>query len=848
MIRIFLRHSLRYFSRHRTLTLLNVWGIALGVAVFISVQTVNYSALQSFRASVDLVAGRAQLEVAGDNERIDENIYTTVRDFPGIAAATPVVETVCLIPHFPGEYLQIVGIDLFSNEPFRTYQITANEKDSASSLDFIKQPRAIALTQKLARRLGVKLGESIILSTPTGPQPFTVGFLIEFNDDTPGADEHIAAMDIANVQQTFRLSGKLSRIDLRLQPGFDAAQVAEKLKLILPTSVLVQTPDRRSHQVEKMVGSFQLNLTALSLISLLVGMFLIYNTVATGVVRRRTEIGILRSLGLTPRQVQGLFLGEALLLGTIGLLLGIVLGVALASQLVGLASHNLTSLYILLSIQHIFVSPWSIAAAVVLALGAVLLATWHPAWEASQVRPVEALSFGHLRSKSVRHAPLWLGVGLILVAIAAVFDWVSLRFGPAWLSFLCALLTLLGFSLFVPQASLCFVRLIKFRHPPFRVGVDHFRDSLHRNSITIAALVTALAMLVGISVMIFSFRKTVETWLSRSVTADVFIAPASSLILGHREVLRPEVENIARQTPGLLAYDSYRETRIRFRDDTVKMAAIHFDIVARFNSFQFMEGDSHLVFPEAARHDEVVVNESFSRKFHVQTGDSLPLNTPQGIHAFRVAAVFYDYTTEFGLILMDQGTYRKFWRDDSINSLALYAQPGVTAASMQGWLRGQLSGLGEFLIYSNQDLRREVFRIFDQTFAITYVLQTIGLVISGLGIFLNLTILVAERQREMGILRAIGASRGQIMQIVLTEAALLAGVGSILGIAAGLSLAWILSNVINVAFYGWTIQWATPWDFLLGLIPAIMVTALFAGYWPARRAAEINIAQAVKAE
>ena len=598
-----------------------------------------------------------------------------------------------------------------------------------------------------------------------------------------------------------------------------------------------------------MIGAFQLNLTALSLISLLVGMFLIYNTVATAVVRRRYEIGVLRSLGLSGLQVQMLFMAEALLLGVAGLALGLVFGVVLAGQLVAAVSQTITSLYILTSIQTLFISPWAVLAAMILSLGAVLLAAWFPAREAALLSPVKALSVGHMEDESARATGRWLAIGLGLLLLSALLAWTSLSGGPAWISFGAALFTLLGFAFFVPTLCQLFARFVRPASIMARIAVGHFSQSLHRNSMAIASLVVALAMVVGISTMIFSFRTTVESWLNRSIQSDLVIAPAENLLIGNREIIRPEVEHIVAALPDV-TYDSFREMRIQFHGQLVKLATVRLAVTRDIERLDFQQGDSHAAFDAAINDAAVLVSQPFYHRFHLGLGDTIRLGTPSGARDFKIAGVYLDYTTEGGVILVDWSTYKKYWRDDSLNGLALYIgkKAGITATQLQAQLRPKIAPYGDYLIKSNQELREQVFRIFDQTFSVTYVLQTIGIIISGLGIFLSLTIMVAERRREISILRAVGASRGQIQVMVLWEAAFIGLLGSLLGIVAGLALAAILSYVINVSFFGWTISWATPWGFLVGLPFLVIVAALVAGYGPARQAAHLGIADGVKME
>lgn len=849
MLRLFLTHSLRYFARHPALTALNIVGIALGVTVFLSIQIVNHSALQSFRASVDIVAGKADLEVVGDGLRFDETVFPIVEANPDILAATPSVDDIGSLPDFPGEYLQILGIDIFSNAALRTFELHDAQARKPDVAAFLADPKVIALTRHLSQRLGLKIGDPLRVETQTGIETFHVGYILDFGEDAPGADEHLSVMDIANVQENFLHVGKLSRISAILRPGADFNAVCAALRARMPPGVIVQSPDRRNRQIERMIGAFQLNLTALSLIALLVGMFLIYNTVATAVVRRRHEIGVLRALGLSSLQVQGLFMAEALVLGIAGSLLGLMLGVLMAGQLVGAVSQTITSLYILASIHNLFISPWIVLAALALCLGAVLLAAWFPAREAALLTPVEALNVGHLEDQSARSTGRWLVIGFALLVLSALTAQLSLTTGPKWLSFGAALFSILAFAFCVPTVSRAFSCWVKPQNAVARIAFGHFAQSLHRTSMAIASLVVALAMVVGISTMIFSFRTTVESWLNRSIQADLVIAPAENLIIGNRETIRPEVEQVVASLPHV-TYDSFREIRVNLNGEQVKLATVRLAITRDIQRLSFEQGDSHRAFDLAIDEGQVLVSQPFRRRFHLGLGDTIHLDTPSGPRDFKIAGVYIDYTTEGGIILLDWQTYRKYWRDTSINGLALYVdkKSGLAPDQVRDALRPRLAPYGDYLVKSNQELREQIFRIFDQTFSVTYILQTIGIIISGLGIFLSLTILVTERRREISILRAIGASRAQIEAMVLWEAAIIGLLGSIIGLAAGLVLAWILSFVINIAFFGWTISWATPWGFLLSLPFLVIGAALVAGYGPARQAARLDIAAGVKME
>lgn len=853
LLRLFFVHALRYHARHRVLAALNIAGIALGIAVFVSIQVVNYSALESFRASVDVVAGKANFSISSDGHLLDELLYLKALETPHASAVTPVLEDVCLLPDFPGQYLHVVGIDLFSNRPFSTYTLLDTKLDPQNLLEFLTRPDHVAISETLAQKLGLKIGDRLRARATGREISLAIAAILHFSEDTPGADEHLAVMDIAGVQDTFRHPGRLSRIDLMLAPkNVSLAQAVRDAQTFLapslPPNLTAAPPDRRGAQIERMVGAFQLNLTALSLIALMVGMFLIYNTVSTAVVKRRAEIGLLRTLGLERWQVQALFLAEASVLGFIGILAGLALGLWLSTFLVQGVSSTITSLYLLLHIQNIFISPWSILLALFFGFSAVLAAGWHPSREAALVRPVEALSMGTLAEKASAGVVLWNRLGFLCLALAIFLCWVSLNARFPWISFGGAFFTLLGFTFFVPSVSRFVSGLYRGPSVCARLAFTHFGRSLHRNSITIAALVTALAMLLGVSIMIHSFRSTVDIWLQRAISADLFLAPASSLVVGVKETLPVEAVNAVRRHPAVSASTLYRESSTTFGNLPVKLSATDFSVIAGRDILTFLGAGEPNPLRVAIGQQAVLVSEPMALKHRLKQGDSIRLPTPTGMIDFVIVGIFKDYTTERGVILIDRALYRRYWQDDSITSVALFLKPGADRSRVQDELRAETSAIGQYLIYSNAQIREEAIRIFDQTFSVTYLLRVIAMLVAGLGIFLTLTILTAERTREIGVLRASGASRFQIIQTVLLEASLLALVGSFLGIAAGFALAAVLSYVINVAFFGWSIDWATPWPVVLQTPFWVWTVAMAAALHPAWRAAQTDIAAAVREE
>ncbi len=853
--RLFLAHTLRYFGRHKTLTILNIAGVALGVAVFVAVRLANQSALQSFRASIDLVAGRANLEIGAYDLRFSEGVIRQVWEDPAVAAATPLVEQICALPDFPGEYLHLHGVDAFTNGRFRTWEFQPPDGGQVRPEAFLEDTRAVAITEPLARRLGIPLGGGLRVRINGRLETLRARFFLKPNRDAVGADEHLAIIDIANAQELLGAVGRLNRILAMVEPGADPDAVAARLQEQLPPQIFARRPERRNRQIEAMLGAFQLNLTALSLISLLVGMFLVYNTVSHAVVRRRYEIGVLRALGVTGGGIQAMFLAEALLLGVVGAALGLLLGVVLAQSLVGAVSRTISSLYILMAVREVFLSPGTLALGAGAGLAAVAAAAWLPAREAAGVTPVQAFAPETLEDTARRRAPVWLLTGFGFAAGA----WLSAHAarsgaGPAWLSFAAAACTVLAASFAVPTLSRLAggAALLLARCVPGwitgRLAAGNFGRSLHRNSVTIAALAAALAMLLGLSIMIHSFRTTVDSWLSSTISADVFVAPALQLVAPGAETLPPDAVRAVRESPGALNVNAFRETAARDGGNRVRIGASDFFTMAEHGPPPFPGRDGAAILRAARQRNAVVISEPLARRLGRAAGDRLELDTPSGRKSFPIEGVFTDYSSSEGFAVMDRRLYAALWRDPAVNTLAVYLDGKTDAAAFRDTLRARLAPFGEFLVYANRDLRREVFRVFDQTFEVTAVLRIIALLVSGLGIFLTLTILVLERRRELATLRAAGATRAQMARIVHGEALLIGAVGSAAGVATGFVLAAILTYVVNLAFFGWTIQWAVPWP-LVWSTPLWVLAACVAAAWlPARRAGRAAIPETTRTE
>ena len=845
--RFFHWQVLRYIAQHRLLSLLNILSVAVGVAVFLAIQLANGSARQAFTATIDIVAGKSQLQISAPGNDLPDELFPTVQKMPGITAATPLVRGLITLPDFPGEYLDLLGIDVFSNAPFRTFELTNFSANAFNLTQWLGAGDVIAVTESFAARHNLHRGSSLRTQVNGHEHTMRVGFVMNGSLLHEG-DARFAAMDIGWAQELLGMRNVLSSIQLQIDPTSDRERVMQHLRAIMPADTEVGAPAQRSEQVDKMLASFQLNLTAMSLVSLFVGAFLIFNTISASVVRRRREIGILRSLGVSGTQIGTIFLTEAMMAAVIGTLFGLVFGNILARSLIGAVSETISSLYVLVSVHHVATNWASYVGAAALGCVSALVAALGPARMAALMSPVAALHPEIASEKDDTISWFWLTLAGAAVAAAAICSVFAVRTGPAWLGFLAALFCLGSASGLAPFVVTGLLRAIRFAlrgRLAAEIAALNLRRSLGRNSVTIAALASAVAMAVGVGVMIFSFRQTVNRWVDQILVADLFVTPASNEIAGPSSFLPGDVIGFFRSHPAVAAVDTFREIELPFRGDRIVLAAIRAEGPRNFVFLQNHEGELMRRFRTERC---VIISESFARRYHLHAGEPLEIATPTGKVALPILAIFYDYTRDQGVVFMSEENFVRLFQDDRIHSIGVYLKAGANPETVSNDFRKHINGQGEFAIYANRALRARVFEVFDQTFAVTYVLRVIAVAVAISGIFLSFMTLIIERSRTLGVMRALGTSAKQIRSIVVWESILVGLASSVLGVVSGLALSLILTFVVNRAFFGWTIQMQLPWS-MLALTPLwILACAIFAALVPAARAGRLNLAAALRSE
>ncbi len=838
-------------------TVLTIFGVGIGVSAAIAMSVANDEIFQSFEKTVTQVVGNATIHVTATEGLLDEQVVTSIRKHPGVESASPVISLSAKIqlPERDAQFLRIHAVDLL--EWLATDSLKFSTADSTnSSLDYLLKPDVIFLHQETANRLNLQVEDSLTLVVENHPYEVTVGGVFDATQKGQLWDS-LAVMDIAAAQTLFNLVGYVDRLDLVTFPNVAIDEIIQELQHTVGPRVSVGRPSQRNQQVERMLRSFQLNLTTLSMVGLFVGVFLVYNAVGFSVVQYRREIGILRALGMFRRQIALLFLGEASVVGLLGGAIGTALGVFFAKFLVVLESQTVSELYTSVAVGSVELTPALFAGGCVLGLVLSILGALGPCWEASRTEPARALAPGQYEDTRQNRYGVFTGIAVVLFLLAFGLSMLSPVNGIPVYGYAAAFCLLLACTCLAP---LCIHALRGVMNLPFKssfglsahLAADQIIRTPGRNSMTLSALMVGIAIMVGVGVMIQSFRATVETWIDQTMIADLIVTPQTDVLESSQAVgashFSESFQLAASQVPGVAAVDPYRQVRIQVGSTTIILVARDFHVHADRSQYLFVDGDSDTRLQEALKKNGVIVSEVLARRLEIEVGESLMLPTEQGPHGFPVVGIFYDYATDGGKVVMDRTLYKKFWGDASASVLAIYRDPNITSEVLRERLNTALNPFMPITTISNQELRAEILEIFDRTFRVTHGLELIAVIVGLLGIVNTLLTAIIERQREFATYRAIGAGVRQIQAMVLWESLILGAIGAVLGLLAGLLLAALLIFVINKQSFGWTIQFVVSWGTLVGAVTVAGLAAIVAGYLPARWVTKGVIAEGLRYE
>jgi len=816
----------------------------------IGIDIANQSASRAFELSTEAITGRATHLISGGPNGIAETVYSDLKKGGIGFPAAPVISEYVVASELDGQTFQLLGVDPFAETPFRDYLADLDGVSHDSLIPFLSRPSSVLVSQNIANRYGLFPDSEFTVEYAGRVHKLVIAGLLRPSDSlSRRALDGLILADISTAQELTGRIGHIDKIDLIL--GENNAENFSKLEYMLPLGVRLLPVESRSGTVEQITAAFKLNLTALSLLALVVALFLIYNTMTFSVVQRRPLFGTLRSLGVTRRELFLMVVCEALVIGLLGAGLGVAAGILFGRGAVNLVSQTINDLFFVSTVRSVPVEISSLLKGAVLGTLATVATAAFPAWEAASVTPRAALSRANLESKAEKVVRILGVIGVLVILIGAGV--LSISQNSLIFSFLGTFITVIGFALITPIFTGWIMWLaVRFTSRMWgvlgRMAPREVVNSISRTSVAVAALMMAIAVTVGFSLMVSSFRFTVETWMSQILHGDIYISVPGATASQPLYQIDPEVLAALKNFSGIARVDLLQTAVVNSPDGPIQLSANNNPNDGLEQVYFSTDYPADEIW-KAVENGSVLVSEPLANRLELpKTDGTLSLYTNDGLRNFPIAGIYYDYGSSQGNVILSLENYRNLWQDDRIAAAALILEPGADVESIIENLKIQLAPIQSLLIRSNRDLREETLKIFDRTFTIVSALQLLTASVAFIGIMSAMMSLQLDKQRQLGILKAIGLTGGQLWRLVTLEAGLMGTVAGLLSMPAGIMLAIILVYIINRRSFGWTLKLQLePEPFVLALLIG-MAAAVLAGLYPAYRIMHRNTSEAIRYE
>ncbi|HEY3186760.1 MAG TPA: ABC transporter permease, partial [Solirubrobacteraceae bacterium] len=712
---------------------------------------------------------------------VPEELYVHLRN-TGIRVVAPVVERDVSTLDAGGRTFHLFGIDPFAEAPFRSLVTSEPAGTTAPLATLLTRPATAVLADTTAAQLGLHPGDTFWIRVGAHRHRLELAGVLTASD-TLGARsiESLLVTDIATAQELTDAVGRLSHIDLLVPRGPAGGALLDRVRAALPAAAEIVPASSSARALEELSRGFSVNLRALSLLALFVGIFLIYNTMSFSVVQRRPLIGALRALGVTRGETWTMIMTEALALGALATAVGVPAGILLGGGLLRLVTRTINDLYVVVAVSELSIRPETLLTGAALGVGGTLVAALAPALEATRSTPRAALGRSTLETRTRALVPwsAWSGVAL-LAAGARVL---ALPGRSLAVSYAGLFTILLGAALLTPGATVAVVWAAQpLAGAAFgvlgRMATRGVVAALSRTAVVMAALMIAVAASVGVGIMIESFRQSVVRWLESALQADVYVAAPSLVSSRTDATLDPELVARVRAAPGVAAVGTQRTVRVHTPSGTIRLIVLA--VAPRgYRAFTLKEGSAATLTSTFADGGGVLVSEPFAYHRRLRVGDHVRLRTDAGEHDFPIAGIVYDYGSSEGVVMMGRATFDRFWNDRGLSALAVYAADPRAVDALVDTLRRVAGPEHDVLIRSNRALREASLEVFDRTFAVTTVLRVLAMVVAFVGVLSALMAQELERAREIGVLRALGLTPGQVWKLATAQT-------GFMGLVAGL--------------------------------------------------------------
>lgn len=814
--------TLRHAKKEWLQTLLLMTILGIGVGTFLSIRMANRAALEGFRLFTETIRGTSDWIVESPGEGIPIEALSEIRDVLGPLPADlyPVVEsTLSKVETQPDgqrlftQPIRLIGLDLVQ---IRELADDASVTDDSGFWESLRDPEHILIGSELESTWQTSLEQRLTLIFRGEPKLFTVRAILpmERRDGSP-IPQNVAIIDLGAL--AIRSPGlMLDRIEIVIPEGPFREETSKRVKERLMTAYagiyMVSSPAEQGLQGESMTAAFRLNLSVLSLIALLVGIYLIAQTLDATVSRRRREIATMRSLGVKPNEIYRLWLAEAFLYGIVAGIAGILVGWILSLLTIEAVTTTVRALYRDTAGSAARLTSGDVLLSFALGIGGSLLAAWLPAKDAASTPPAQFLKLG----RRIPSFPLFESVGLGLMAVILGG---ALLLLPPWQASAHLSIPLGGYGsafLWLTGGTLVVVRLLKgvgyalnsiWPHSAsVRLAAGRLMHPTSRHQLALAGFYVAIGMAIAISFLIGSFEHTVTSWLKHRLRADIFISTVGFQGSDMDERIPAHILNSIEADPLVEAMDRFRMITIDVNGLSTGLGGMRMNLLGNKQNLLWIEAPDPQISPSP---DTVLgfANENLARRAFLKTGDRLTIPTPKGDKIVLIGGIHADYARDNGLLLLDIQYLEDWFEINSYDTASVFLKKDISVLQTKERFRERYPGLA---VRDNPELMKTALRIFDQTFAVTKALQLIGIFVALSGLVLSLISLLRESDRELSLQKTLGMTRHQIALSSAVEGFGIAACGLLGGLFLSTALGYVMIFVINRQSFGWTLQTAYP--------------------------------------
>ena len=851
-----------YLSSIRFLTK-NIWqfaslitGIVLSVAIITATDLAIESAKKSFELSTEIINGKATHHIINNAGKIDEELVVNLENKYRLTV-TPLIEGFVTKNN---RLLKVIGIDPFSDIAFRNIFKEFNSRKQYNPSAFINKLEGFFTTKHTAEKFRILPGDPFLIDQNDETYHLKLYGIID-SDNAPASTslDNLLFMDISTAQELLKLQNYISRIDLILKPE-EENELKNILFTIDPSLVLIKSSERNQAQ-ESMTKSFNANLSALSLLAMLVGIFLIYNTMTFAVLQRRKIFGFLRTLGVNQKEIFSLIIFESLLFAIIGSVIGIGLGYLLANVLLSFIVRTINDLYFVLQVSQIHISNITFLKAGLIGVFAALLSALIPAYEASNSPVTKVIKNIDIEEKVKKYLPKLNIAGLVLISLSLLLFLIFEKNISA--CFFGLFIMVIGFSCFIPFLTYHSDYILE---PLYRntfglaslISLRSLKKNLSRNAIAIAALTVAISLYLSLDIAINSFRNTVEDWLSASLFADIYISTPKQVSHRNHLTLNNKVIEFTKtvRPEDILGISEYHLRDVIGEYGSTRVASINSLPIVK-NSFTFKESTKD-IWNKFDKGQGLIASAPYAYKHKIKCNDRVKLQTDKGLQTFTILGIFSDYSSDQGLLMMHQDLYRSLWEDPHLSSLGIFLKENKIHLLTNKKSNPKLDNIKTYIeaykteaaqeslsptffdIRSNKELLKESLEIFDRTFRVTSALKIIAVIVAAFGIFSALLSLIIEREKEFALLKALGMSKQDIQRSISLQAFTMGLLSSVFAIPLGIASAWVMIFVINHRSFGWDINFSLDFKSILFATLISVTAALIAAIFPSQTQSRVS--------